>query len=159
MQPAAAYVVVAHEAEYLGFSRVAVVGRHVQNFVNIAHEGGTVQPGRRIAAGIAAKGLRLVCAIGVAAAFGAVLFVALDEFFAEITVCHGCFFRPAVRDGLVFGSRKAAASIRLSRLRVANPFAVFVVIARRIELSSRHESSIHGTMIATKTIRVARWTR
>lgn len=122
----------------------------MQNFVNIAHEGGTVQPGRRIAAGIAAKGLRLVCAIGVAAAFGAALFVALDEFFAEITVCHGCFFRPVVRGGMVAsrvkrlyvggrahaGWRVIDASIRLSRLRVVNPFAVFAVIARRIELSS-----------------------
>ncbi|MFQ9741113.1 MAG: hypothetical protein ACLRX5_00615 [Slackia sp.] len=111
MQSAAAYVVIAHEAEHLGFSRVAVIGRHVQYFVDVAHEGGAVQPRRHIAAGVAAKSLRLACAIGVGAAFGAILLVALDEFFAEIAVCHGCFFRPAVRDGLVFGSRKWAAAL------------------------------------------------
>ena len=106
MQPATAYVVIAHEAEHLGFPRVAVIGRHVQYLVDVAHEGGAVQPRRHIAAGVAAKSLRLACAIGVGAAFGAILLVALDEFFAEIAVCHGCFFRLAVRDGLVFGSRK-----------------------------------------------------
>ena len=118
VKSAAADVVVAYEAEHLGLACIAVVGRHVENLVDIAHEGRSMQPWRHVAGGIAPDGVCIVGAIRIGAPRGAVGFELLDEVFAEIAVRHRFRLLRSRRRGPVGhsvsirGASPACASLR-----------------------------------------------
>ena len=65
-------VVVAHEAEHLGFASVAIVGRNVEDLVDVSAERGAVQPLRHVSPGVAPYGVFIGAAIGVGDAVYAV---------------------------------------------------------------------------------------
>lgn len=80
MESATRDIVISHEAEDLRFPGIAVVGRHIQDFVYVAAEWRAMQPRRHIALRIAANGGRVVATVGIGDALGRIGIPLLDEF-------------------------------------------------------------------------------
>ena len=115
-------VVVAHETEHLGFARVPVIGRNVEDFVDVSAEWGAVQPLRHVSLGVASYNVFVFAAIGAGNAFFDVGIPLVDELGREIVVSHGCSlaaFRKSICRVYDIGARRPQRGERSSECAIS----------------------------------------